>query len=128
MQNVQWWWGVNTAEVRLAHYVSGHCRSLRYHYCCMRQHCCSIESSLVTILKRQSEGLSSGVVLLLATALHLFLHLLVLAGLFTAVVCRCTGRRGNGQTGERRAGQGQEQEHPAHEPAVFLPVQHILLA
>ena len=127
MKNVQWWWGVNTAEIRLARQVSGPRRSLRYYYCCMRQHCCSIESSLVTILKRQSEGLSSGVVLLLATALHLFLHLLMLAGFFTAVVCRCRGRWGNGQTGERRAGQEQEQEHPAQEPAVFLPVPHILL-
>ncbi len=128
MKNVQRRWGVNTAEVRLAHQVSGHRRSLRYHYCCMRQHCCSIESSLVPVLKRQSEGLSSGVVLLLATPLHLFLHLLMLARLFTAVVCRCRGRRGNGQAGKGWAGQEQEQEHPAQEPAVFLPpVPHILL-
>ena len=104
MKNVQWWWGVNTAEVRLARQVSGPRGRLKCHYRPMRQHCCSIESSLVTILKKQSEGLSSGVVLLLTTALHLFLHLLMLARLFTAVVCRCRGRRGNGQTGERRAG------------------------
>ena len=128
MKNVQRWWGVNTAEVRLAHHVSGHRRSLRYHHCCMRQHCCSVESSLVTVLKKQSEGLSSGVVLLLTTALHLFLHLLMLAGLFTAVVSRCGSKRGNGQAGKSRAGQEQEQEHPAQEPAVFLPVPHILLA
>jgi len=128
MKNVQWWWGVNTAEVRLARQVSGPRGRLKCHYRPMRQHCCSIESSLVTILKRQSEGLSSGVVLLLATALHLFLHLLMLAGLFTAVVCRYGSRRGNGQAGKSRAGQEQEQEHPAQEPAVFLPpVPHILL-
>src|SRR5437867_13423707 len=110
MKNVQRWWGVNTAEVRLAHHVSGHRRSLRYHHCCMRQDYCSIESSFVTILKKQSEGLSSGVVLLLTTPLHLFLHMLVLAGLFTAVVCRCGGRRGDGQAGAGWSSQEQGQE------------------
>ena len=127
MKNVQWWWGVNTAEVRLARQVSGPRGRLKCHYRPMRQHCCSIESSLVTILKKQSEGLSSGVVLLLAAPLHLLLHMLVLAGLFTAVVCRYRGGRSNGQAGKSRAGQEQEQEHPAQEPAVFLPVPHILL-
>src|SRR2546425_3154099 len=86
MKNVQRRWGVNTAEVRLTHHVSGHRRRLRYHYCSVRQHYCSVESSLVTVLKKQSERLSSGVVLLLTAPLHLFLHMLVLAGLFTAVV------------------------------------------
>jgi len=94
----------------------------------MRQHCCSIESSNAIFPKRQREWPSSGVVLLLATALHLFLHLLMLAGLFTAVVCRYGSRRGNGQAGKSRAGQEHEQEHPAQKPAVFLPVPHILLA
>src|SRR5439155_20371325 len=117
MKNVQWWWGVNTAEVRLARQVSGPRGRLKCHYRPMRQHCCPVESSLVTILKKQSEGLSSGVMLLLTAPLHLFLHLLVLAGLFTAVVSRCRVRRGNGQAGEGWAGQYHEHEHPGQEPA-----------